>query len=1021
MEEFSTLASIIDVYGKQSMKHKFVTQHDQTRKFQVFKNFTHFSQEYPRLDMLHEVVFASSPRKFVADIECKLDPDTKDDILPKLYEEVAIIKRLITVLFLDYQVNIYESNFITIDSCGIVDDKYKFSINLVVDELYFVDYREFQHFGLALVDLYEKNKKYDTPDDFIDPQFYRRCEINSHFQVRIPGHTKFGQNRPKKVLGNIDPLRAIITNIAGCTALKKKRDPISKEAKLRYRRLKNAELGKDDEHILELTKHLWEGYFVFRSREGNIFSFDRIAESHCRICDEVHHTDNQFYITYWGGALWERCRHAPTAKSKFIASIGGEIDIPAPKVEPVKSTEYISLDPVAMFPGNKDVYLIRAHMKMGKTEECIKYIKQTNPKTVIIFSFRRAFSADMKARYEGFSLYSDLKGPISIEENPRLIIQIESLDRIQYPLPTIDLVILDEIESIWGQFGHSGIGDYYGVVSTFKNIVGISKKIICMDADLNGRTIRLLKEIRPKFDDEFNFYKNNYNPSRDTTYSFLDAKKTALALMLARLKEGKKIVIVTNSIKLSEEVNYLIWKNAGIKSGIYNSKTKESKKLRHFSNVNHYWTKYNCLIYTPTITSGVSFTADHFDIMFGMFNASSCNVETCKQMMGRIRNLRDKHVYVHVTCHKPPDCKYDTKPEIVRDTMKYERAKLLEYARKKYNLETLTFEYDVDGHASYYENLAYYIISENIAFDNRSRNSFSQLMIHYLKKGSIQVNDWVTPINLGLSMDFVNKIDYEFKVRQEEFSKKRVDDIMESPVITKERVKEIQQNIKLGIDITPDDRNSMIKYKMESQLKLSLTEDITEVYKPNNSESSRKTKQYIACCQLFDMKDKLAKDFKGWRKCMENSNYLKDATYGKYGVVHVMVGELFETIDFGKTLATLMIQSSPMKYPNFGASTTAEFYQKKSEYWLARLPMFREYIQRIMEIIGLPKASKLSTMDQDDLLLEFIRILSNFYGVTNRNGSIQGSSHIIFKYDGVEYLSGAPNVKNRKWPIVQVV
>ena len=51
---------------------------------------------------------------------------------------------------------------------------------------------------------------------------------------------------------------------------------------------------------------------------------------------------------------------------------------------------------------------------------------------------------------------------------------------------------------------------------------------------------------------------------------------------------------------------------------IYSSDTPKKIKDLHFSNVNKYFI-CDVLIYTPTISAGISFEVDHFDFLFGYF------------------------------------------------------------------------------------------------------------------------------------------------------------------------------------------------------------------------------------------------------------------------------------------------------------------------------------------------------------------------------------------------------------------
>lgn len=1012
IEEYSNLTTVKEKYNNQALKTKFIAQHDLTRRFLVFRNLTQFLDEYQKYDYLHEVVFWHKPRKFVADIEYKMDINQVDEIKPKLLEEVKIIENILATLFAKlYGEVITNKNIIRIDSCGELDDKYKFSINIVIDKLCFANYREFKNFGQKLCELYANNKKYNTSDKFIDPEFYKRADVYSHFCIRMPGHTKFGEDRPKIVQHGIDPKLGLITNVQNCTTLKELCTENISEAKKKYKILKNVKTNIETEEILALTEHIWSGSFLFRNKSGDLYIFDRICPSFCKFCNEVHHKENQLMISYFNGSLWELCRHAE-GKSRFIVSINESEPM---KIEAKPSQDPSRLDPLMMFPPDKDIYLIKANMKMGKTEECIKYLKDNNIQSAIIVSFRRAFGIDMKSRYENFSLYSDIAGDINLNDYPKLICQVESLSRIVYPLPKIDVVIIDEIESTWSQFSHTQMNDYHGVISTFKNILCVAKKIICMDADLSSRTIRLLKQIRTDFEDNHNYYKNKYNPSKNVKYSFLNDKKTGIALIIKQLSSDMNVVVVTNSIKTSKELHLLIaTKLPNIKIGIYNSETKESKKVKHFSDVNQYWTKYNCLIYTPTITSGVNFTAKHYHSLVGLFTSCSCNVETCKQMIGRIRNIINENIYIHVSSELLGENLYPTNPDVVRDTMRYERSELMKYAKEKYNLELLTFEYMMDGSAEYYENLAYHIISENIAFDNKSKNNFTGVFIRYLKKAGFDIRTKVDYKLLGLSENEVDEIDYEFKVSKVDLKEQMVTDIMVAPTITYKEVEEIKHKTKIGVDITDDERNSMKKYKLTKYLGMELSKPITKIY-----INQQKVKTYLACKELYN--SKMNYDFASWKKCMESNAYLKDATTVRNSVKHELLIHIFDTICFSKNIVSLMIDKSVLKYDYpFRSVLTTELHRMEMEYWAEHLTGYRQNLSKLFDMHGIPKHPKLEQLGPYDLLAELEKLLVRIYGMSKSDNTIFGPRYVIFVYEGIEYLGGVENVKNKNLPRVTI-
>jgi len=113
------------------------------------------------------------------------------------------------------------------------------------------------------------------------------------------------------------------------------------------------------------------------------------------------------------------------------------------------------------------------------------------------------------------------------------------------------------------------------------------------------------------------------------------------------IEQDRTVVVpITSANKASEIHKYITEKFPSKWVGYYSS---SSGSKSDFNNVNEVFVNYDVLIYTPTLTAGVSFDMCHFDVMFCWFDPYSCNAETCVQMMGRIRELKDHEYYIHVT------------------------------------------------------------------------------------------------------------------------------------------------------------------------------------------------------------------------------------------------------------------------------------------------------------------------------------------------------------------------------------
>jgi len=185
-----------------------------------------------------------------------------------------------------------------------------------------------------------------------------------------------------------------------------------------------------------------------------------------------------------------------------------------------------------------------------------------------------------------------------LHQHPRLIIQMESLNRLnmQTVVPGVDLLILDEVESIISQMSSPLFKDRSSAFATF---------VCAMDANLGDRTYRVLERMRGP---DITLHCNEYrNATKDKWYYTTDINKWNL-MMKQALGDGKKIVTPCNSKKKAEEIIAATKKNfPECKTKLFSGETSPQEKRQCFGSPNEEFVKYDHLAYTPTLTAGVSF------------------------------------------------------------------------------------------------------------------------------------------------------------------------------------------------------------------------------------------------------------------------------------------------------------------------------------------------------------------------------------------------------------------------------
>jgi len=686
----------------------------------------------------HEYVHKDALRKFFVDIDYEIPHDPSEECNPARLEEclehckriVNIIRRVIREITGKIAILPY-----WIDSTGPTPNGTKFSKNLIIPNLCFTQ-AAFADILLAVHAEYMKSQP--ISETFIDTN-QRAISFNN----RILGCAKYKSGKSQGRIKRIDdqpgfsykparPENTYLTNVAGLEEYTPNVEAREDAESIEY----------SDEEVtraLEFSKRYWKDAFRFTSRNGAFLRFARIAPSHCEWCDRTHDSDNTLYICLTDrGCMLVGCTRKP---GNYVSMPFG-VSTPKPVSQGVsqpieKPVEISVVKPVEKptgwitthhfrehnpdisdmaFNDEHDVCLVKANMKMGKTKKCKEYLTRFEPSDiVVIVSFRITFGVEMASKYDGFSLYSDIKGDISLDEYPRLIIQQESLQRIQVKSGiTIKCLILDEIESIWSQFSSGNYRDYVGAINVFKWLYSRAEKVIGMDAFITDRSMLLSQYLRQS---KPFLYENTFTRDGSLAYEFTRNEDALFKEIQDSLGRGENIAVFTNSLKRANELTRRL---SSYNTQCYSSETAPDVKREHFKDVNKYWKGYQVVICTSTITAGISFEVkDHFTTVFGLFTSHSCNAETAMQMMGRIRDYRRAVVCIL----KEPVLNNPTTPWDIASSLKISRSATVSMY-DKYGLGQLPCSFTEDGESSYIRDFRFQLTVHNIAHDNYSKNNF---------------------------------------------------------------------------------------------------------------------------------------------------------------------------------------------------------------------------------------------------------------------------------------------------------
>ena len=787
----------------------FVTRCEKESVYKFYSSYETYSRNNSGYE--HEVIFGWQPQRLKFDVDYTTDsPVAKstEDWLEQLSDGYKpsfidgamekIVEVICECMFLIYGLYISSRDLVITDSSGPKDGgKYKYSYNIIIPDHLVENHEEAREFSNKVIASLPENIA-KVVDRGVNKTIQNFRLVN---QAKFDGRVKrlapmaFGSKRNSCDIDTVICPRGLkltlLSTIEGKQEKKK-----SAASELSEENVKEI-LGLDCVAVVIEN-------FKYRMSYGRLIAFDRKNASKCRLCNEIHHRDNTLMLSVAeNGTIFEICRHA-NDKTAFVGEYPRFVDIHSqsrPKKESKSESKNMSLetkgknkdngtvsgDSELWFPDlikrlggyydssesdisgyvNKVSYcepnmqdyplvhtlFVRAQMKLGKTKALKKYIDRYFPvnavtPTIRIITFRQTFSNSIKTSFPDFTLYNSMTGLIKASKYPRLIIQVESLHRLEMytGVEPVDLLVLDEVESILEQFSSGLHKNFSSSFAAFEWMIRSAKHLVCMDANLSPRTFEVLKLMRLKYMGSTDIkelknvdmnakevkrdsagallHLNTFKRAAGDRFEFTLSKGTLISKILEYVSADKKIVIATNSLSDAKTLHHdLTARFRGKQIRLYSSKTPPSEKKAHFSDVATYWSSLDVLIYTPTVSAGISFEVEHFDALFGLFTDKSCPVETCRQMLLRVRNLRESAYFIYLN---------GTFKNMPTDIDEIRRV-ALSTRRSLYSMDIpVAFSYADDGSITGLDvdSPFFRLWLENTRVRNLSRNDFIRRFIH---------------------------------------------------------------------------------------------------------------------------------------------------------------------------------------------------------------------------------------------------------------------------------------------------
>ena len=629
------------------------------------------------------------------------------------------------------------------------------------------------------------------------------------------------------------------------------------------------------------VNHNMTSYKVKTMHDGNLeISFKRTSASHCDICNKAHDSDNTaiLLVCLADNKVFKKC-YKPTSQGSavFIGHLVKPVDISCDpvqvetvQVEPANAKSFIGKAIVAStkksvpkleaeiingFKGtcaqvhrydskycseneaiiNSKATIIgqRASMGTGKTNACAtRAIKHYNDldHRYMVMSFRISLSDQLKndkfANDPNIVCYKDIKGKLTA---PHLIIQPESLHR--YGLHKgdreylIDEIFIDEATQVKRQFtGDTFINNpnAHHSYKMFKHIIKNAKHVHLMDANLDASVIQWIQTMRGNTTDSIDIFWNDHKNLKGREISIAASEFDILHQVKADLADGKRVYVASNS-KAEKIRAYADMVGVGKSVLCISSETLNEPHVKlALSNPNDEWGKYDVVICSPSVQSGISYDkTDVFDSVYGIFGNYSSGSSDCCQMLNRVRQPKNNKTVVSIAMGNN-NIGAITESGIINH-MKYNREHTNDAIRLRIESISGLVDYEIDnyGHREFAQTDLFKLIVQNKASSNRDLNYFIWNFIrnHHIEGYKVSEFDPLIAFDLDSEKHEALKKAYRKTLKAIRGKNSMTDSTFISEAINKsiDEIAKITADLSSNIEITKEDKDALLKYNITTQ------------------------------------------------------------------------------------------------------------------------------------------------------------------------------------------------------------
>lgn len=282
------------------------------------------------------------------------------------------------------------------------------------------------------------------------------------------------------------------------------------------------------------------------------------------------------------------------------------------------------------------IVVVKAAMGVGKTKALNVFLQGKD--SVLMVTFSRALAAKLVAEFDDMVDYQTKEGYL---DDDRVVVCLDSLWRIK--TARFDYVVLDEAVSVLLHFNSYLMKRASENAAALDAYMTSAGHVFVVDAAVDlpfvGTFVSHLETARSQ---KAVWVRNRYVRPTNRVATIRDKPRGKVALddICEDVRRGKRVVVCSSTKRFVEQlVDRVSSKCPRARIVAHHGDQSQSDPL---DDVHKLWSQADLLVYSPSVTAGVSFELEHFDVLYANFVKSmyTPGVEISLQQLFRVRRLR---------------------------------------------------------------------------------------------------------------------------------------------------------------------------------------------------------------------------------------------------------------------------------------------------------------------------------------------------------------------------------------------